>query len=336
MRANVTSRVSSRVSLTGFGNKVEDGNSALRYSPIQRDCFLAITQKLGIHRMYLSLLEEGSPCAVIFESSFKGRPCQGKPPFPCSTSTCLTTDPLVYLLRTSNAMTRQSAIAVTHFPRLQVQTQNGATITIGARTNAFISGYADADYKDLVACLRRFDHFPFAPSRLLISFLEIEKEKRFRQVREQVVEMQTLIHEIGREPVTETPSMRRKLNKTVELYFVVHTLRTNGLVAWRDQLRMLRDRLLVGAGGGSGTATVEDVTMATYLEQLAARYEHRIGRCEMVLQGASLAYQMASSSPSNPLRAIPAFLTLYAFDFHRNPPSSPGKTPKSPSATARP
>lgn len=102
-------------------------------------------------------------------------------------------------------------------------------------------------------------------------------------MRTAVREMQTVIHGLANEHMGETPSARRNLNKTVGLYFVVHNLRTDGLVAWRDQLKLLRERC--AAGGG-------DEEMVEYLDQLVARYDHRIGRCDMVLQGASLAYQM--------------------------------------------
>jgi len=184
-------------------------------------------------------------------------------------------------------MRRQSAIAVTHFPSVQTQI-NGTTVTIGARTNALISGYDETDLSDFKANLKRLNHFPSAPSRLVVSFLEVEKERRFHQVRKTVREMQTVLHEVSQEPVTEAPSARRKLNQTVNLYFVVHHLRTDGLVAWRDQLKLLRDQLTV----------VTDKDMAMYLEQQVSRYDHRIGRCDMVLQGASLAYQMETTQLS--------------------------------------
>ncbi|KAK3349557.1 hypothetical protein B0T25DRAFT_548409 [Lasiosphaeria hispida] len=261
--------VSSPVFLTGL-NKLEDGPTALRYSAVQPDCLLLIAQRLFIHQTYISLLEEGSPCALRIDSTVQGRPCQ------------------VYLLRTSNAVRRQSAIAVTYFPPAEVQMPNGDTVTVGARTNAVISGYDAADLSEFTSNLKRLNHFPSAPSRLVVSFLEIEKERRFHQVRNTVREMQTVLHELAREPVTEAPSARRKLNQTVNLYFVVHHLRTDGLVSWRDQLKMLRDQLVSGA----------DKDMAMYLEQQVYRYDHRIGRCDMVLQGVSLAYQMETTQLS--------------------------------------
>ncbi|KXX75724.1 hypothetical protein MMYC01_207797 [Madurella mycetomatis] len=170
-----------------------------------------------------------------------------------------------------------SAIAITHFPA----TAAGAKIT-----NAFISGYDEDDLAAFTSRLRSFRQFPSAASHLIMAFLEVEKDKRFKEVRTAVREMQTVIHDLANEPMGETPSARRNLNKTVDLYFVVHHLRTDGLVAWRDQLKMLRERF---AASGS------DEEMVEYLDQLVARYDHRIGRCDMVLQGASLAYQMETT-----------------------------------------
>ncbi|KAK0649011.1 hypothetical protein B0T16DRAFT_124709 [Cercophora newfieldiana] len=260
--------VSSPVFLTR-DEKVQDGATSLRYSTVQRDCLLSIFQHLFIHQTYLSLLEEGSPCMIKVDSTVEGRSCE------------------VYLLRTSNAVTKQSAIAITHFPAAETKLANGTCVTIGARTNAFISGYDDDDLAEFTCNLRRLNDFPSKPSKLIVSFLEVEKEKRFHEVRKAIREMQTVIHELAEEPM-EAPSARQKLNQTVNLYFIVHHLRTDGLVSWRDQLKLIREQL--------HKAGNEDTVM--YLDQEVARYDHRIGRCDMVLQGASLAYQMETTQLS--------------------------------------
>jgi hypothetical protein len=177
---------------------------------------------------------------------------------------------------------------VTHFPSVQAQLQNGTSVTIGARTNVLIFGYNEEDLEDFTANLRMLNHFPSAPSRFITSFVEVEKEKRFHSVRETVREMQTVIHDLAKEPM-KAPSARQKLNETVNLYFVVHHLRTDGLVSWRDQLKLLREQLCQKG---------EEPNMVMYLDQQIARYDHRIGRCDMVLQGASLAYQMETTQLS--------------------------------------
>lgn len=259
----------SPVHLASF-DKLVDGPTALRYSPVQRDCLFAIAQHLFIHPTYFSLIEEGSPCAVRIDlTANKRNPCH------------------VYLLRTSNNVERQSAIAITHFPSSQVVDQNGNTVRIGARTNALISGYDQRDLNNFKSHFKHLKHFPSDPTRLVASFLEVEKEKRFHDVRRAVRNMQTVIHELTKESL-EAPSARRKLNETVDFYFVVHHLRTDGLVSWRDQLKLLRGQL----------DTAEHRDMVLYLDQQVSRYDHRIGRCDMVLQGASLACQMETTQLS--------------------------------------
>ncbi|GAB1314523.1 hypothetical protein MFIFM68171_04733 [Madurella fahalii] len=249
--------VSAPVHFTAL-DKRADGPMALRYIALRQDRLLSIARGLAIHRGYFCLLEEGSPCARKIKSVVEGQTCEA------------------YILRTSNAITRQSAIAITYFP----------ATTVGAKTNAFISGYDKDNLDAFTSHLRSFRHFPSAPSRLIMAFLEVEKAKRFEEVRVAVRDMQKVIHDLAREPMGGVPSARRHLKETVDLYFVVHHLRTDGLVAWRDQLKMLRERF---AADGS------DDDMVEYLDQLVARYDHRIGRCDMVLQGASLAYQMETT-----------------------------------------
>ena len=192
------------------------------------------------------------------------------------------------MLRTSNEITSQSAIAITHFPK----TTTSSGEVLGSRTNALVLGYDIAEYDKLKMALNPGADFPASPSRLIMAFLEIESQKRFDQVRGSVRDMQTTIHNLALE--TESgrvqPTSRRKLNKTVELYFEVHHLKNDGLVSWRDQLQLLINCIPSG----------RDDVLLEYLQQLVARYDHRIGRCDMVLQGASLAYQMVSEPVLEP------------------------------------
>ncbi|KAK5662161.1 hypothetical protein OQA88_8066 [Cercophora sp. LCS_1] len=248
-------RITAPVWLTGF-KKFSTGQTSLCYTALRRPRFLSLMKTLTVHPLYLSLLEEGSPTALKLTSAINSRPCE------------------TYILRTSNAPASQSAICITHFP---------ATPTLGAKTNVLITGYTKDDVELFTSVLDQFKSSPFSPIPFLVAFLEVEKEIRFTAVRRTVRNMQEVIHKLAHEQ-TGDPSARRKLNKTVELYFEVQHLRTDGLVAWREQLRML--------------GTKVDGELKTYLEQLGARYDHRAGRCEMVLQGAGLAYQMETTQLS--------------------------------------
>ncbi|KAK0725057.1 hypothetical protein B0H67DRAFT_120625 [Lasiosphaeris hirsuta] len=266
---------SSLVKLTGYNNRLEHGPTALRYVSIEQDLLLSIAQTLHIHRRYFKLIEEGSPCMIKINSSVQGRPCE------------------VYLLRTSNAVTHQTALAITHFPPFQLV---NTSIVLGARTNALISGISTDDLTKFKAMLHAPPTFP-PPAHLITAFLELEKTRRFTEVRIHVRDMQTLIHGLGSEPIGSDPSARRKLNNTVDLYFVVQHLRTDGLIAWREQLRAFGARAFPPTATGGGSDDVV-VMMGEYLEQLGARYDHRISRCDTVLQGTSLAYQMETTQLS--------------------------------------
>ncbi|KAK1752985.1 hypothetical protein QBC47DRAFT_387502 [Echria macrotheca] len=279
--------ISSLVNLTGFNNKLNyDDATALRYTIMPTDLLLSTAQKLHLHRGYFSLIESANPCAIKLTGSIQERPCE------------------FYLLRTSNALTFQSAITITHFPKHTV-TANNSTITLGARTNVFISGYTADTLAQFTSHITRSSSFPSAPDRIITAFLEIENKLRFSSVRAAVRDMQTVLQELAREPVTEAPSARQKLLHTVDLYFVVHHLRTDGLVAWRDQLLSLSKQLQEdgqqnqGPGNGQNQVTNDDKKhLRRYIDQLVSQYDHRIGRCDMVLQGASLAYQMETAQLS--------------------------------------
>ncbi|KAK1830136.1 hypothetical protein QBC39DRAFT_331863 [Podospora conica] len=271
IKANRLSMViSSEVTLTGLNNKPQDGPVALRYISLSKDRFLATVQALAIHRAYLELIHEGSPTAIIIKSTVHNRPCE------------------VYLLRTSNAIDRQSAMAITHFPPFNT----GAT-TVGSHTTVLISGYDAADVaaftKILRSCTPTTTPTLPPPHALAVAFLEIEKERRFHLLRGVIREMQKTVHILGDDHNGEvqTPAKRREqLNQTVELFFAVDHLRTDGLAAWRDQLRGLLERTKAKPDAGM---------MGEYLGQLVARYEHRIARCEFVVQGVGLAYQMETA-----------------------------------------
>ncbi len=99
--------------------------------------------------------------------------------------------------------------------------------------------------------------------------------------------MQDAIAELAAESVTVEPYSRRNMSETVSFYFSVYSLKTNGLVPWRDQLAALR----------SSAAKDYEKVLETYLEQLIARYDHMIGRCDMAVQGASMAHQMVCGIP---------------------------------------
>ncbi len=126
----------------------------------------------------------------------------------------------------------------------------------------------------------------------MMCFLEVEKENRFTAVRQPLRDMQRILHNLVEEPAADDSApmgARRNLSDTVDAFFAMSHLRIDGLVSWRDQLALLKARMSGEDGQARGT---EEKEMVGYLEQLIARYDHRIGRCDIVLQGSSLAHQI--------------------------------------------
>ncbi|KAF6814517.1 protein kinase [Colletotrichum plurivorum] len=74
----------------------------------------------------------------------------------------------------------------------------------------------------------------------------------------------------------------------IRLYLDVCALK-NALAAWTAQLRSLREDVVDGEFGAEAAADVEP---REYLRRLAEEYDVKINKCDTVLQGASLAFQM--------------------------------------------
>lgn len=124
-----------------------------------------------------------------------------------------------------------------------------------------------------------------------MAFLEVEKQRRFADVRMRRSGLRRILQETSSagEAVAEMagrPDRHRDVDDNVGLYLNVSDLVVDALQPWRNQILSLEAQ--VGA---------EDPRLAMELQQLALQYEHRLSRCDRILQGASLAYQMVSSVP---------------------------------------
>ena len=120
-----------------------------------------------------------------------------------------------------------------------------------------------------------------------MAFLEVEKQKRFGEVRLRRSGLRKILHRTSSADIiagiTSRPDRHRDVDDNVGLYLNVSDLVVDGLQPWRKQILSLEAQV--------GT---EDAYLATELHQLALQYEHRLSRCDKILQGASLAYQMVS------------------------------------------
>jgi hypothetical protein len=157
---------------------------------------------------------------------------------------------------------------------------------------ALILGYVDADTRNFQTFLRACRPYAEGPLAVLTSYLEVEKDRRFHQVRRA---NNTLDRNMERIADSNTSDKKRlgmfKDSSNVGLYTDVAQVKDDALAPWKEQLVSLK--ALVEAG---------DERLGYYLGQLAQKYEHRISRCGTLLEGASLGYQMASVSggPSLP------------------------------------
>ncbi|SPO02362.1 uncharacterized protein DNG_05035 [Cephalotrichum gorgonifer] len=169
-------------------------------------------------------------------------------------------------------------MAITHFPG--TRTPYGQES--GTRLNALILGYDKDDISRFKTVLQARKRFIFEPRAAVMAFLEVEKHKRFREVRQGRSGLPTgsSTDTIG-EGIPSPPNRRRDVDDNVKFYISVAMLKANALQPWKQQLLSLRSQ--VGDG---------DPQLSFELHQLALQYEHRMSRCDVILQGASLIYQL--------------------------------------------
>lgn len=154
--------------------------------------------------------------------------------------------------------------------------------------NALILGYDQEDVSVFKAALQQRRHTIFKPRAIIMAFLEVEKEKRFREVRKRRSGLRKILDHISSgealaAAVTPRPDGHRDAESNVGLYLSVSDLVVDALQPWRQQILSLKSQV-----------DADDPQLAFDLHQLALKYEHRIDRCDKILQGASLAYQMVS------------------------------------------
>lgn len=162
----------------------------------------------------------------------------------------------------------------------------------GCRINALILGYSAQDVTIFEKTLRQRRREIFEPRTLIMAFLEVEKQRRFADVRQRRAGLLKILHKTGSaeevasgtSETTSRPYRHRDVDDNVGLYINVSDLVVDALQPWRDQILNLEAQV-----GG------DDPRLAMELHQLALQYEHRLSRCDRILQGASLAYQMVSS-----------------------------------------
>lgn len=145
---------------------------------------------------------------------------------------------------------------------------------------------------------------------LIRSFLEWEKRHRFKQVDKVVDALQKAV--IGYESMPTGPGTSQPLyansprgsDNLIGLYMQLCNLKAI-LSAWRTQLAGFRRHAReLDAGNAESMESPED-----YVESLINKYDMEINKCEMSLQGTSLAFQVVCISST--LRHTCLRISLY-------------------------
>lgn len=184
-------------------------------------------------------------------------------------------------------------MTITHFPKPPAAPPG--QILSGSKTSAIILGYDDSDIEKLLVPLEGCKNSIFCPFTLIKAFLHVERQRRFKEVNHKIAMFQSILQNYGRLPVGEEDSGQTSKGGNsqdpkdlIGMYISVCTLK-NQLTAWRTQIVGLKG--FVGDFEGPVGEQV-DIDPAEYLQRLVDEYELKIDKCDMVLQGASLAFQM--------------------------------------------
>jgi hypothetical protein len=173
----------------------------------------------------------------------------------------------------------------------------------------------------------RLEYFPntiWSPFTIIKAFLELERERRFDDVDDKVCAFEEIIYNYGQQPGKETRSRPRRLldrasramrgkrgsaathkvktggkaedpKELISLYLEVCHLK-NALMAWRAQLSGFAKLARVDFRPPAGEQ--DDIDAEEYLQRMGEEYDIKINKCEMVLQGASLTFQMVRMVPT--------------------------------------
>lgn len=176
---------------------------------------------------------------------------------------------------------------------------NGPPSPLNASTSetyALLLGYKDTDVKKFKDCIQSCKETIFNPFTLIKGFLRIERGHRFKEVDRKIVHFQNTLQNYGRLPFgadgLKEPQKQEGNDEDpknlIGLYLEVYALKIR-LTAWTSQIMGLKK---FGSEFSSFTTSHLEIDPGEYLQRMVDEYEVKINKCEMVLQGASLAFQM--------------------------------------------
>lgn len=146
----------------------------------------------------------------------------------------------------------------------------------------------------------------FSPFTMIKLFLEKESRNRIKEVDKAVHDLQTVISNFEFQPPDTgsraSKGMEQDPKYMINLFLNVGYLK-NGLDEWRSQL----ERMLECCDEFRGMPSAEnDIDPAVYIQRIIDDYDTRVRDCEVVMEGASLTFQMVRSSqmPLPPTRCL--------------------------------
>lgn len=210
---------------------------------------------------------------------------------------------VVYTLRVEHTLKHQTAMTITHFPK-SPPSPNKSTETLpssqpseipNSATYALILGYQDADITSLRSCLEKCKESIFNPFTLIKAFLSVERGHRFTEVNCKIVQFQNILQNYGHLPLgaeaagqVQDEGSEQDPKNLIGLYLDICTLK-NRLMAWNMQIVGFKK---FASDFISFTTGRPDIDPEEYLQRMVDEYDIKINKCDMVLQGASLAFQM--------------------------------------------
>ncbi|KAK4180447.1 hypothetical protein QBC36DRAFT_307221 [Triangularia setosa] len=217
-------------------------------------------------------LDRGVPVISRIPAKFQGIECR------------------VYVLRVQHTLNHHAALAVTH-----VRGDND-----GRESKAYtvVFGCSGGDALEYRQRLARFPKTISSPITIIKVFLQFERDRRFQEVEKRIIEG-CLRQEDG--------SCGRGSEDFVSLYLDVTHL-NNNLPTWLVQL----ERFIKSSATDFKVPHGEenDIDAETFLRTMADEYQIKINKCDMVLQGASLAFQMYRFGDGEQMKAV-ALLTMF-------------------------
>jgi hypothetical protein len=196
---------------------------------------------------------------------------------------------LVYILRVEHTMPHHTALTVTHIP--------GTTAGRNSKVYAVMLGCSSEDIATVEDKFSSSRHSAASPFSIIKIFLELERQHRFWEVDSKITRFSNLIHNYGRFPlgttnVSETSHVgytnhAQDPENLIGLYIDVCHLKHN-LEAWKVQITDFKQFV-------NDFPDKADIDPAEYLQRLATLYEHKINKCDLVLQGTSLTFQMETA-----------------------------------------